>query len=113
MRWRLRISQLLPLAGALLLLLVLPGRKTMAQEISRSPRRDVNAVLRDHDKELLALPGVVGVYVGSLGDAGDTLCLKVMLARDIAETRRALPKTIEGYRVIPEITGEFHPVGNK
>ena len=28
--------------------------------------RDINAVLADHDDELLAIPGVVAVYVGLL-----------------------------------------------
>ena len=31
-------------------------------------RRDINIVLKDHDKELLTIPGVVGVYVGLLPD---------------------------------------------
>ena len=55
-------------------------QETMAQNNSASPKRDINAVLRDHDKELLAIPGVVGVYVALLED-GKTPCLKVMLAR--------------------------------
>ncbi len=42
-------------------------------------RRDINTVLRDHDQELMAIPGVVGVYVGLLDD-GKTSCLKVMVA---------------------------------
>lgn len=83
----------------------------MAQNNSPSPKRDINAVLRDHDKELLALPGVVGVYVAVLED-GKTPCLKVMLARKTAETERAIPKTLEGYPVVSEVTGEIRPMGN-
>ncbi len=83
----------------------------MGQVNSSSPRRDINAVLRDHDKELLALPGVVGAYVGLI-DNSDTLCLKVMLARDLPKTRRAIPKTIEGYRVFIEVTGEIKPLAS-
>src|SRR5436189_4474966 len=45
-----------------------------------APLRDINAVLAYHDDELLAIPGVVGVYVGLLNDE-KTPCLKVMLAR--------------------------------
>ena len=85
-------------------------QETMAQNNSPSPKRDINAVLRDHDKELLAIPGVVGVYVALLED-GKTPCLKVMLARPSLETERALPKTLEGYSVIPEVTGEIRPLG--
>jgi hypothetical protein len=83
----------------------------MAQNNSPSPKRDINAVLRDHDKELLAIPGVVGVYVALLDD-GKTPCLKVMLARKTAETERALPRTLEGYPVVSEVTGEIRPLGN-
>jgi hypothetical protein len=83
----------------------------MAQNNSSSPKRDINAVLRDHDKELLAIPGVVGVYVALLED-GKTPCLKVMLARKTPETERALPKALEGYPVVSELTGEIRPLGN-
>ena len=81
----------------------------MAQTNSPPPKRDINAVLRDHDKELMAIPNVVGVYVGVLGD-GKTPCLKVMLSRKSAETERAIPRSIEGYPVIIEVTGEIRPL---
>lgn len=86
-------------------------RENMAQNNSPSTKRDINAVLRDHDKELLAIPGVVGVYVGVLED-GKTPCLKVMLARNNAETERTVPKSIEGYPVVREVTGEIRPLGS-
>ena len=86
-------------------------QENMAQNNSPNQKRDINAVLRDHDKELLAIPGVVGVYVALLED-GKTPCLKVMLARESAETSRALPKTLEGYPVVVEVTGEIRPLGN-
>ena len=62
---------------------------------SPSPRRDINAVLAAHDRQLLDLPAVVGVYVGVLAD-GKTPCLKVMLAR-------LTP-------VVTEISGEIRPL---
>jgi len=86
-------------------------QENMAQNNSASPRRDINAVLRDHDKELLAISGVVGVYVAVLAD-GKTSCLKVMLAQTSAETERAIPKTLEGYPVVTEVTGEIRPLVN-
>lgn len=85
-------------------------QENMAQD-KTNPQRDINDVLRDHDKELLAIPGVVGVYVAVLDD-GKTPCLKVMLARKSAETERAVPKTLEGYPVVLEVTGEIRPLGN-
>jgi hypothetical protein len=78
--------------------------ENMAQESSSGPKRDINAVLAAHDKELLAIPDVVGVYVGTMED-GRTLCLKVMLARRNAESERKIPRVIEGYPVVTEVTG--------
>jgi hypothetical protein len=83
--------------------------KIMAQDNSPSSKRDINAVLRDHDKELLAIPGVVGVYVAVLED-GKTPCLKVMLARKTPETERDIPKSIEGFPIVSEVTGEIRPL---
>jgi hypothetical protein len=76
---------------------------------SPSPRRDINAVLAAHDRQLLDLPAVVGVYVGVLAD-GKTPCLKVMLARPTPETERKIPREIEGYSVVTEISGEIRPL---
>ncbi len=73
------------------------------------PRRDINAVLAAHDKDLLATPGVVGVYVGVLADQR-TPCLKVMLARNDAASKKKVPHTLEGYPVLIEITGEIQPM---
>jgi hypothetical protein len=81
----------------------------MAQDTS--PKRDINDVLRAHDKELLAVPGVVGVFVGLLED-GKTPCLKVMLAQKSPEAERAIPKMLEGYPVVVEVTGEIRPLRN-
>jgi hypothetical protein len=78
---------------------------TMAQNNSR----DINAVLHAHDRELLAIKGVVGVYVGLLDD-GKTPCLKVMMTAKSTEVERAIPKTIEGHPVSIEVTGEIRPL---
>jgi hypothetical protein len=78
-----------------------------ATHSSPVPKRDINAVLADVDQRLLAIPGVVGVYVALLDD-GKTPCLKVMLSDRKAEA--AIPKEIEGYRVVAEFTGEVRPL---
>jgi len=84
----------------------------MAQTSSPSPKRDINAVLAAHDKELLAIPGVVGVYVGVLDD-GRTPCLKVMLAEKNHETEEKIPQTLDGYPVVTEVTGEICAPDNR
>jgi len=50
------------------------------------------------------------VYVGVLDDR-QTSCLKVMLAEETPEAKRDIPRTIEGYLVVTEITGEIRPLG--
>jgi hypothetical protein len=82
----------------------------MTQTESPEPKRDINAVLRDHDKELMTISNVVGVYVGVLSD-GKTPCLKVMVSRKSPATEHAIPRSIEGYRVITEVTGDIRPLG--
>jgi hypothetical protein len=74
-----------------------------------APLRDINAVLVDHDGELLAIPGVVGVYVGLMSDE-KTPCLRVMLVRKNARLKRRIPRTLEGHPVVTEVTGEIRPL---
>ncbi len=37
-------------------------------------------------------------------------CLKVMLARPTQENERKIPREIEGYPVVTEISGEIRPL---
>jgi hypothetical protein len=90
--------------------LSLPAASPHAMAQNSSPIRDINAVLATHDKELLAIPDVVGVYVGTIGNERQ-LCLKVMLARANPESERKIPPMIEGYRVVTEVTGEIEARG--
>jgi len=72
-------------------------------------KRDINSVLSDHDKELMAIPGVVGVYVG-LQEDQKTSCLRVMVVKKTKALQHALPKTLEGYKVELEETGNIQPM---
>lgn len=81
----------------------------MAAAPSPSPRRDINAVLADHDEALLAIKGVVGVYVGLLGDKS-TPCLRVMVIQDFPAVRKEIPSSIEGYPVVIEASGKIRPL---
>jgi hypothetical protein len=99
---------LLALVVVLTLSVVYP--QNMAQENSQGPNRDINAVLAAHDRELLAIPDVVGVYVGTT-EAGRTPCLRVMLARKNPESEEKIPRMIEGYPVVTEVTGNIRALG--
>jgi hypothetical protein len=83
----------------------------MAQGNSPEPKRDINAVLAAHDSELLAIPDVVGVYVGTT-EEGRTPCLKVMLARKNPASERKIPRMIDGYHVVTEVTGSVRAFGS-
>lgn len=96
------------LLGVLGLMLAGGCRNSMNSKPS-TPPRDINAVLAAHDRELLARPGVVGVYVGLMAD-GKTPCLKVMLARKDSALERSLPRALEGHPVVTEVTGEIRPL---
>ncbi len=99
-------------AGLFLLFLsLLCTQGCMQHRLSRessASRRDINAVISDHDRELLALPGVVGVYVGLLDD-DKTPCLKVMVKTKDPDLVRRIPQRIEGHPVVIEVTGEIRP----
>ena len=76
------------------------------------PTRDIKAVLRDHDKELMAVPGVAVVYVGLMKDE-KTLCIKVMAVRRTADLERRIPRSLEGYPVVVEETGVVRPLSKQ
>src|ERR1043166_4437849 len=81
----------------------------MASRTRFLPLRLINLVLDHHDRKLLAIPGVVGVCVGVMGE-GASPCLKVMLARADHSLQKKIPRTLDGYPVITEVTGEIRPL---
>lgn len=72
-------------------------------------RRDINVILIDHDKDLLAITGVVGVFVGVLPD-NTTSCLKVMVVKETEDLKKMIPQFIEGYPVLIEESGVVRPL---
>ena len=102
-----------PLLAVILLLIVCSS--TIGSQVNQTgqkesmTQKDINAVLKDHDKEFLAIPGVVGVYVGLLPD-GKTPCLKVMVIQETEYLKRRIPKSIEGFPVLVEESGVIRPL---
>lgn len=76
------------------------------------PQKDINEVLRAHDKELMKIPGVVGIYVGLAEDAV-TPCLKVMVERKTPDLEKKIPKSLEGYPVFLDQSGIIRPMRKK
>jgi hypothetical protein len=69
------------------------------------PARPIADVLASHTPELMALPGVAGTYQGARPDGAPVIV--VMLARSDAGLERRIPRTLEGWPVVLEITGEI------
>jgi hypothetical protein len=70
--------------------------------------RNINAVLTDHTDELMAIPGVVGLFVGETAEK--IPCIHVMVVKKTEELEKKIPKKIEGHLVIIEETGEIKPL---
>ena len=112
------LGQMLKIAlcsGLTVILLSIACSAAMRSQVNQTgqqesmTRKDINAVLKDHDKELLAIPGVVGVYVGLLPD-DKTPCLKVMVIKETEDLKRRIPNSIEGYPVLIEESGVIRPL---
>ena len=73
--------------------------------------RDINEVMKEHTDELMAIPGVVGVYIAALEDG--TPCIKVMVIEKTPELERIIPNVLEGYPVVIVETGEIRPLLEK
>jgi hypothetical protein len=90
--------------GAFFVLMACQSQMSAPKEV-----RDINQVLAAHSAELMAMPGVVGVYVGLMPDE-KTQCLKVMLKDAKSAAAATLPKRLEGFPVVNEVTGEIRPL---
>lgn len=82
---------------------------TNAPRRSRPSDTPINAVLADHDDKLLAIAGVVGVYLGLMED-GRTPCRKVMVVRKSPELEKRIPRASGGHSVVMEVTGQIRPL---
>jgi hypothetical protein len=65
-------------------------------------RRSIEAVQASHTDSLMRIPGVVGTGIG-LCDGSP--CIKVLVVRVTPELRKAIPDSLEGYRVTLDETG--------
>ena len=93
---------------ALFLALAAPAcREEAAREEDhvKRPSRPITAVLADQSPKLMALPGVTAVGESALPDG--TPCIKVFLKTRDRELQRRIPRSIEGYTVVVDVSGEI------
>ncbi len=69
--------------------------------------RTIDVVLREHTREFLSVPGVVGTAQGLCN--GEP-CIRVYVTTLTPEVMGKIPATLEGYPVSVEETGEFRPL---
>ena len=70
--------------------------------------RPIEDVMKDHTAELLAIPGVVGLYQAELKDG--TPCIKVMVVKKTRELEARIPDRLEGHPVRIDETGVIKPL---
>ena len=68
----------------------------------------IEEVIKEHSKELMSIPGVVGVGQGL---CDNDPCIKVYIIRRTPELDKEIPLILEGFDVSIQITGEIraHP----
>jgi hypothetical protein len=71
--------------------------------------RTIEEVLAAHTDSLMALPGVVGTAI-ALCDG--VRCIKVFLADSTPAVTGRIPRRLEGYRVVVEVSGTIRPRGS-
>jgi hypothetical protein len=76
------------------------GEETGESAVTKEP---IQVVKRAHTDSLMRIPGVVGTAIGL---CGDTPCIKVLVVRVTPELRKAIPQSLDGYRVELDETGE-------
>lgn len=72
------------------------------------PTRPIEEVQAAHSPALMAIPGVVGTFIGAT--AGGQPCIKIMVVERTTELERQLPRELEGYPVEIFESGRIRPL---
>jgi len=79
------------------------GKNPMAEET-------IKEVLKKHTKDLMSMPGVVGTGQGLCEGKP---CIKIFVIEKTPDLDQKIPKTLDGYPVVIEETGEFKALPKK
>lgn len=101
----------MPKPTLLLVLGVLLACGRAPQERVEEPKMDIKTAVDRHAAELMAIPGVAGVFIGELDDK--TPCILVLVIEESETLNRAIPDSLEGHPVKVEVSGEFKPMGGQ
>jgi hypothetical protein len=67
-------------------------------------QKTIEQVQADHTEAWMKIPGVVGT---AIGECDGKPCLKILAASLTPEIKGQIPKIVDGYAVVVEVTGEF------
>lgn len=81
------------------------------RENDTMPADDIKVVMEAHVDELMAIAGVVGVAIGALDDGRP--CIRVLIIEDDPELRGRIPRELEGYPVVIDVTGEIRALSDE
>jgi hypothetical protein len=70
----------------------------------------IKEVLKKHTKDLMSMPGVVGTGQGLCEGKP---CIKVFVIEKTPDLDQKIPKTLDGYPVVIEETGEIKALPKK
>ncbi len=68
----------------------------------------IKEVIEKHSNEIMSIAGVVGIYQGETDDGKP--CIKVMVEKKSKALEKKIPKTLEGYPVLIDVTGKIKPM---
>jgi len=69
-------------------------------------RRTIEEVLAEQTSQWMSIPGVVGT---AQGQEDGKSCIKIYVNERTAELDRRIPKRLDGYAVIMEVSGAITP----
>ena len=72
------------------------------------PTRPIEEVQAAHSPALMAIPGVVGTFIGATADGKP--CIEIMVIERTAALERQLPRTLEGHPVEIFESGRIRPL---
>lgn len=88
--------------------LIVLGIANYGCEKMNESKRDINSVKDAHVNELMAIEGVVGVYVGLMNDT--IPAIGVMVVKKTPEVEKSIPRSLEGFPVFIDETGVIQPM---
>ncbi len=97
---------------AMIFLLVLGAAcQSNKEDKTEVSKKDINAVLEAHSRELMEISGVVGVAIGETDEKAP--CILVLVKEASDQVKRDVPKTLEGFPTRLLVTGEIKPMEGK